>query len=307
MPIKIQNDLPARAALESENIFVMDETRAMTQDIRPLQILILNIMPVKDDYETQLLRALSNTPLQVEVTFLNVSTHESTHTSVNHLNKFYHHFGEVKNRHFDGMIITGAPVEHLSFEEVEYWEELCSIMEWTKTHVTSTFHICWGAFAGMYYHYGIPKVDTKEKLSGVYLHRVLDRKTPLVRGFDDVFYAPESRYTGVRTEDVEAVEELTILADSERGGVFLAQDEGARKIFLFGHPDQLVSHHAFVEQRPLIGFLAHEPDVGSLFLADHRGNQTGSILPREHERFCLPARGFTDTYLAVIIAQIYSN
>ncbi len=237
MPIKIQNDLPARAALESENIFVMDETRAMTQDIRPLQILILNIMPVKDDYETQLLRALSNTPLQVEVTFLNVSTHESTHTSVNHLNKFYHHFGEVKNRHFDGMIITGAPVEHLSFEEVEYWEELCSIMEWTKTHVTSTFHICWGAFAGMYYHYGIPKVDTKEKLSGVYLHRVLDRKTPLVRGFDDVFYAPESRYTGVRTEDVEAVEELTILADSERGGVFLAQDEGARKIFLFGHPE----------------------------------------------------------------------
>lgn len=237
MPIKVQNDLPARAALESENIFVMDESRALEQNIRPLQIVILNLMPVKDDYEIQLLRALSNTPLQVEVTFLNVSTHESKNTPMRHLNKFYRHFDSIRESGFDGMIITGAPVEHLEFEQVEYWEELCVIMEWSKTHVTSTFHICWGALAGLYYHYGIPKVNTEVKLSGVYRHRLLDRRAPLVRGFDDVFYAPHSRFSGVRREDVLAREELQILAESDEAGVFLVQNRDASQIFLLGHPE----------------------------------------------------------------------
>lgn len=237
MPIKVQNDLPARAALESENIFVMDESRALGQDIRPLQVVILNLMPVKDDYETQLLRALSNTPLQVEVTFLNVSSHESKNTPVRHLNKFYTHFDRLRERSFDGMIITGAPVEHLEFEQVEYWEELKEIMEWSRSHVTSTFHICWGALAGLYYHYGISKVNTKEKLSGIYRHRLLDRRAPLVRGFDDVFYAPHSRFSGVRAEDVAARRELQILAVSDEAGIFLVQNRDASQIFLLGHPE----------------------------------------------------------------------
>ena len=237
MPIKVQNDLPALAALESENIFVMDETRALSQNIRPLQIVILNLMPVKDDYETQLLRALSNTPLQVDVTFLNVSTHESRNTPVRHLNKFYRHFDSIKDGKYDGLIITGAPVEHLDFEEVEYWNELEEIMEWSKTHVTSTFHICWGALAGLYYHYGIPKVNTEVKLSGVYRHRVMDRRAPLVRGFDDVFYAPHSRFSGVHKEDVLSHEELQILAESPEAGVFLVQSQDGSQVFLLGHPE----------------------------------------------------------------------
>ena len=202
MPIRVQNDLPARAVLESENIFMMGEERAKMQQIRPLQIVILNLMPVKPDYETQLLRALSNTPLQVEVTYLNVSTYQSKNTPISHINKFYTTFEQIKEQSFDGMIITGAPVENLEFSEVQYWEELTTIMEWTKTHVTSTLHVCWGAMAGIYYHYGIEKVELPKKLSGIYKHRTLDRREPLVRSFDDIFDAPHSRYSGVRKEDV---------------------------------------------------------------------------------------------------------
>ena len=203
MPIKVQNDLPARAILESENIFVMDEKRALSQDIRPLQILILNLMPIKEETETQLLRALSNTPLQVDCTFLMLSTHTSRNTSASHLNQFYVSFEEIRRQKFDGMIITGAPVENLEYEEVTYWEELKQIMEWTKTHVHSTFYICWGAQAGLYYHYGIPKYKRDKKLSGIYEHQVLHHKVPLVRGMDDFVMAPHSRYTEVLRRDIE--------------------------------------------------------------------------------------------------------
>ena len=208
MPIKVQNDLPARAILESENIFVMDEKRALSQDIRPLQILILNLMPIKEETETQLLRALSNTPLQVDCTFLMLSTHTSRNTSASHLNQFYVSFEEIRRQKFDGMIITGAPVENLEYEEVTYWEELKQIMEWTKTHVHSTFYICWGAQAGLYYHYGIPKYKRDKKLSGIYEHQVLHHKVPLVRGMDDFVMAPHSRmgarslYRGIRNMTV---------------------------------------------------------------------------------------------------------
>ena len=202
MPIKIQSDLPAREILEQENIFVMDEHRAMHQDIRPISIAILNLMPLKEETELQILRSLSNTPIQVDVSFLMVSSHESTHTSMSHLNKFYQTFDEVKHQNFDGLIITGAPVEQMAFEEVDYWEELCEIMEWSKTHVTSTLHLCWGAQAGVYYHYGIKKYPLEKKMFGVFPHKVASRRIPLVRGFDDVFYAPHSRHTEVRREDI---------------------------------------------------------------------------------------------------------
>lgn len=237
MPIKIQNDLPARAILETENIFIMDENRAMSQDIRPLQILILNLMPIKEDTETQLLRALSNTPIQIDITFLHMSSHESTHTSMSHLNKFYVTFDKVRDHRFDGMIITGAPVEQMPFEEVDYWGELTEIMEWTKTHVTSTVHICWGAQAGLYYHYGIQKYEMDKKLFGIYEQRVLDRTVPLVRGFDDVFRAPHSRYTYVKREDILACPELMLLAESDEAGVFLVQSRDGKQIFVMGHPE----------------------------------------------------------------------
>lgn len=237
MPIKVQNDLPARAVLESENIFVMDEDRALSQDIRPLEILILNLMPIKEDTETQLLRALSNTPLQIDCTFLMMSTHVSKNTSASHLNKFYVTFDEVRRNHYDGLIITGAPVEHLEFEEVNYWQELVTIMEWSKTHVTSTMHICWGAQAGLYYHYGIPKYERKAKLSGVYNHNVLDRKIPLVRSFNDYFLAPHSRYTEVRKKDIEKHPELMIVAESEEAGIFLVMNRDGSQIFVQGHPE----------------------------------------------------------------------
>ena len=237
MPIKVQNDLPARAVLESENIFVMDEDRALSQDIRPLEILILNLMPIKEDTETQLLRALSNTPLQIDCTFLMMSTHVSKNTSASHLNKFYVTFDEVRRNHYDGLIITGAPVEHLEFEEVNYWQELLTIMEWSKTHVTSTMHICWGAQAGLYYHYGIPKYERKAKLSGVYNHKVLDRKIPLVRSFNDYFLAPHSRYTEVRKKDIEKHPELMIVAESEEAGIFLVMNRDGSQIFVQGHPE----------------------------------------------------------------------
>ncbi len=237
MPIKIQNDLPARAILETENIFMMDENRALSQDIRPLQIVILNLMPIKEDTETQLLRALSNTPIQIDITFLHMSSHESTHTSMSHLNKFYVTFEAIRKKKFDGMIITGAPVEQMKFEEVDYWEELCTIMKWTTTHVTSTVHICWGAQAGLYYHYDIQKYEMEKKLFGVYEHRVLDRTIPLVRGFDDYFRAPHSRYTYVRREDIEACPDLMILAESDEAGVFLVQSRDGKRIFVMGHPE----------------------------------------------------------------------
>lgn len=237
MPIKIQKDLPAKAILESENIFIMDEDRAVSQDIRPLQILILNLMPIKEDTETQLLRALSNTPLQVDCSFLMLSTHISKNTSASHLNKFYVSFSEIKKKKYDGMIITGAPVENLPYEEVNYWDELTMIMEWSKTHVTSTLHICWGAQAGLYYHYGIPKYERKTKLSGIYRHRVLNRKVPLVRSMDDFIMAPHSRYTEVRREDVMKRQELMILAESDEAGIFLVMSRDGKQVFVQGHPE----------------------------------------------------------------------
>ena len=237
MPIKIQSDLPAKEILENENIFVMDENRAMHQDIRPLQIAILNIMPVKQDTELQLLRALSNTPLQVDVTFLNVKNHISKNTPADHLNKFYCTIDDVRNHKFDGMIITGAPVEDITFEEVDYWEEMCDIMDWAETHVTSTLHICWGAQAGLYHYYGIDKQKLPQKLFGIYEHKVANRRIPLVRGFDDVFLAPHSRHTESPRDAIHACPDLTVLAESDAAGVFLAIAEDGKKIFVNGHPE----------------------------------------------------------------------
>lgn len=237
MPIKVQGDLPAKGILENENIFVMDENRALNQDIRPLEIGILNLMPIKQDTELQLLRALSNTPLQINVTFVYVESHISKNTPTSHLNKFYELFSEVEHRKFDGFIITGAPVENLEFEEVNYWRELTEIMDWTNTNVTSTIHICWGAQAAVYYHYGIKKRILPKKLFGIYEHQVLNRKVPLVRGFDDVFMAPHSRHTTVDAEQIYNCEALTVLAESEKAGVFLAMAENGKKIFVMGHPE----------------------------------------------------------------------
>lgn len=237
MPIKVQSDLPAKEILEFENIFVMDENRAVHQDIRPLQICVLNLMPVKQDTELQLLRALSNTPLQVDVTFLMVTSHVSLKTSANHLNRFYTTFGEIKERRFDGMIITGAPVEDIRFEEVDYWDEVCAIMDWAQEHVTSTLHICWGAQAGFYHYYGIQKRQLPEKLFGIYSHKVQNRKVPLVRGFDDCFLAPHSRHTETPAADIHNCGKVTVLAESDEAGVFLAYAENGRKIFVNGHPE----------------------------------------------------------------------
>lgn len=237
MPIKVQSELPAKEILENENIFVMDENRAMHQDIRPLQVCILNLMPIKQDTELQLLRALSNTPLQVDVTFLMVTSHVSQNTSANHLNRFYTTFEEIKDKRFDGMIITGAPVEDITFEEVDYWAELCEIMDWAESHVTSTLHICWGAQAGFYHYYGIQKKLLPEKLFGLYSHKVENRKVPLVRGFDDYFLAPHSRHTETPAADIHACEAITVLAESPEAGVFLAYSENGKKIFVNGHPE----------------------------------------------------------------------
>ncbi len=237
MPIKVQNNLPAREILESENIFVMDENRAVHQDIRPIHIAILNLMPLKEDTELQLLRSLSNTPLQVDVTFVKVSSHEAKNTSTSHLNKFYVEFADIRNRRFDGMIITGAPVEMMEFEEVDYWDELTQIIDWTEENVTSTIYLCWAAQAGLYYHYGLRKRLLDKKLFGLFWHRVLNRKIPLVRGFDDVFLAPHSRHTDVPIEEIRRVKELTILAESDEAGLFLAMADNGRKIFIMGHPE----------------------------------------------------------------------
>ena len=235
LPIKIQNDLPVKSILEDENIFVMDENRALSQDIRALKICILNLMPLKEDTELQLLRSLSNTPLQVDVEFMKTSTHISQNTSANHLNRFYRTFDELKENTYDGLIITGAPVELMDFEEVDYWEEMKEIMDWSVDNVTSTFHICWGAQAGLYHHFGLPKVNLGHKLSGVFKHRVMNRKVPLVRGFDDFFVAPHSRYTDVPSKLIHEVKDLLVLAESDEAGVLLCMTPDGKQIFVTGH------------------------------------------------------------------------
>ena len=237
MPIKIPNDLPAVKTLNDENIFVMTETRAITQDIRPLKILLLNLMPKKIETETQLSRLLGNSPLQVDLEFIHTKSHKSKNTSAEHLFAFYKTFDDIKDRTFDGMIITGAPVELLEFEQVEYWSELCGIMEWSKTHVHSTFHICRGAQAGLYYHYGIKKYPLEKKLFGVFPHRADYKRSILFRGFDDIFMVPHSRHTTVKTEDIKAVPELKILASSDEAGVYAVSTEKGRQIFITGHSE----------------------------------------------------------------------
>lgn len=237
MPIKIPNLLPATQTLHEENIFVITETRAITQDIRPLRIVMLNLMPQKIATETQIARLIGNTPLQVELELLQTATHRSKHTAPEHMLSFYKVFDDIKDQNFDGMIITGAPVEQLPFEEVEYWEELCAIMEWSKTHVTSTMHICWGAQAALYYHYGIQKAPLPEKLFGVFEHRLDYKRSILFRGFDDTFWVPHSRHTTVRREDIEARRELRVLASSAEAGVFCAVTEKGRQIFVMGHSE----------------------------------------------------------------------
>ncbi|MBP5366489.1 MAG: homoserine O-succinyltransferase [Bacteroidales bacterium] len=237
MPIRIPDTLPARQILEGENVFVMSETRALQQDIRPLKILILNLMPVKITTETQLLRVLSNTPLQVDVEFLMTSSHESKHTSHQHLSTFYKSFDEVRHQKYDGMIITGAPVEHIKFEDVDYWPEMTEIMAWSKTNVTNTFHICWGAQAGLYYHYGIEKYPTRKKMFGIFPHKVVDRKEPLMRGFDDVFFAPHSRHTTILRDDIAKCPDLRLLAESKDAGVYIVISADRRQIFVTGHSE----------------------------------------------------------------------
>ena len=237
MPIRIPNDLPAAEVLKQENIFVMTHTRAVTQDIRPLEIVVLNLMPTKIVTETQLTRLLGNTPLQVHLELMHMSSHRSKNVSQEHLLAFYKTFDEIKDRKFDGMVITGAPVELMEFEDVDYWEELCQIMEWSKTHVHSTFHICWGAQAGLYYHYGIGKQTLPEKLFGVFPHKADYKRAILLRGFDDTFYVPHSRHTSVRREDIEAVPELKILASSEEAGVYAVMNKEGHQIFITGHAE----------------------------------------------------------------------
>ena len=237
MPIKIPESLPARATLESENIFTITEHRAVTQDIRPLRILLLNLMPTKIVTETQLARLLGNSPLQIELELIMTTSRESRNTSREHMLSFYKTFDDVRNQHFDGMVITGAPVEQMEFEQVDYWDELCAIMEWSKTHVTSTFHICWGAQAGLYYHFGIRKIPLEKKLFGVFEHTVERRSSMLLRGFDDTFFVPHSRHTTISRADVEAVPQLKILASSPEAGIYAIATDKGRQIFITGHSE----------------------------------------------------------------------
>ncbi|WP_058485818.1 homoserine O-acetyltransferase MetA [Defluviitalea phaphyphila] len=237
MPIKIPNDLPAKQILVNENIFVMDEDRAIHQDIRELKIIILNLMPIKQVTETQLLRLLGNTPLQVEVSFLYPKTHISKNTSQEHLTSFYNIFDEIKHKKFDGMIITGAPIENIPFEEVNYWNELTEIMEWSKTHVTSTLHICWGAQAGLYYHYGVKKYPLSKKMFGIFPHYLLKKNVKLLRGFDDIFYVPQSRYTYTKKEDIEKIDDLEILSMSDISGIYIVASKDGKHIFVTGHSE----------------------------------------------------------------------
>ena len=237
MPIRIPNDLPAAHVMQEENIFIMKHTRAITQEIRPLEIVVLNLMPTKIVTETQLTRLLGNTPLQVNLELMHTSTHRSKNVPEEHLLTFYKSFEEIKDRKFDGMVITGAPVEQMDFEDVDYWDELCQIMEWSKTHVHSTLHICWGAQAGLYYHYGIRKYPLERKLFGVYPHHADYKRSILLRGFDDTFYVPHSRHTTVRREDIEAVPGLKILASSEEAGVYAIMNKNGHHIFITGHSE----------------------------------------------------------------------
>ena len=237
MPIRIPDALPATETLEGENIFVMTEYRALHQDIRPLHVLILNLMPTKIATETQIMRKLSNTPLQIEVELMRTKSHKATHVAASHLETFYRTFDEVRDRHYDGLIITGAPVEQMPFEQVDYWDELCDIMAWSTSNVHSTLHICWGAQAGLYYHYGIDKYDLPAKASGVFEHRLVKPSSPLVRGLDDRFWAVHSRNTGVRREDVEAVPELEVIAVSDEVGLYIVKSTDSRRFFIFGHPE----------------------------------------------------------------------
>ena len=237
MPIKIPNLLPAAKTLRNENIFVMQETRAVAQDIRPLKILLLNLMPKKIETETQLSRLLSNTPLQIELELIRTATHQAANTSEEHMLAFYKEFADIKEKRYDGLIITGAPVEQMEFEEVDYWQELVEIMEWSKTHVHSTFHICWGAQAGLYYHFGIQKRPLPEKMFGVFPHKVEYKRSILFRGFDDVFMVPHSRHTTVAREDVEKVQELRILCSSEKAGLYACMTKNGRQIFIMGHSE----------------------------------------------------------------------
>jgi len=237
MPIKIPDSLPAKEVLMSENIFTMDESIAYKQDIRPLRIVILNLMPTKETTETQLLRLIGNTPLQVEAVLLHPKTHTSKNTSSDHLTSFYKTFDEIEHQYFDGMIITGAPVENLPFEEVNYWEELTQIMDWSKLHVTSTFHICWAAQAGLYHHFGVPKYQLDEKMFGVYPHTLSTRNVPLLRGFDEMFFVPQSRHTEVRREDIEQIDDLEIWSESEDAGLYIIASKGGKQIFVTGHSE----------------------------------------------------------------------
>ncbi|MFQ8893017.1 MAG: homoserine O-acetyltransferase MetA [Clostridium sp.] len=237
MPIKIPNNLPAQEVLENEHIFVMNENRALTQDIRPLKIVILNLMPTKVATETQILRCLANTPLQIEIDLLQTTTHKSKNVSEEHMLAFYQTFDDIKDNKYDGMIITGAPVEDMEFEEVDYWEELCKIMEWSKDNVQSTFHICWGAQAGLYYHYGIKKYKLKEKMFGIYKHRLITPKSRLFRGFDEEFYAPHSRHTTVRIEDIEKNPNLKLMSVSDEAGAYVVGDKEGTQFFVMGHSE----------------------------------------------------------------------
>ena len=237
MPIRISQDLPAYQILQNENIFVMTHDRAEQQDIRPLKILILNIMPKKIETETQILRLLSNTPLQVDIELMHVASHVSKNTSLSHLETFYTTFGEIKDKHYDGMIITGAPVEHLPYEQVDYWDEICQIMEWSKTHVFSTLHICWAAQAGLYYHFGIPKYPLAQKMFGIFPHVVEVEHSLLLKGFDECFYVPHSRNTEVRRADIEQVSQLEILTSSPMSGVHIVANKNGRQYFITGHSE----------------------------------------------------------------------
>ena len=237
MPIRIDNELPAKQSLEIENIFVMGNTRADTQDIRPLKIIILNLMPTKLETETQLLRLLSNSPLQIDIDFLQVATHEAKNVSKSHMDKFYNVFEDIKDNNYDGMIITGAPVEQMPFEEVDYWDELCTIMEWSKKNVYSVMHICWGAQAGLYYHYGIKKYPTDKKIFGIFPHFCLDDTHPLMRGLDDIYYVPHSRHTQIKRGDIAQIKDLQILSYSEDAGVHIVADMECRKFFITGHSE----------------------------------------------------------------------
>lgn len=235
MPIKIQNNLPAKEILEQENIFVMDEEKALHQDIRPIEILLLNLMPTKEETELQILRCLSNSPLQIDVTFMMVSSHESKNTSLSHLNRFYVYYDDIKERNFDGMIVTGAPIEFFKFEEVDFWDEFVKILKWSDKHVTSVMFQCWAAQAAMYYYYGIEKKILPKKVFGIYQHEAVHKRTPLIRGFDDVFYAPHSRHTEVSLEEVEKCEDIIVLAKSKEAGFLMGISDGGRKVFVQGH------------------------------------------------------------------------